>query len=306
MRFISLLMIFTTSLLYSQISNVQQTTEIYSQISNVQQTTENGRIIITYNLIGYMGGIYNIKVTATNEDGKTIEPRGIVGDLHEIKNVNEKSIWWETSIDGVNAAGWKINLTAENLNAPKRNSLSIKCVLVQGWPGGDYYISVAEITFDQYDAFCDETGYQKPKDSFGRGQQPVVNVNVADAVAYCNWLSKKTGTIVRLPEEGEWEYAAKGGNRSKGYAYSGSNDINEVAWYDGNSESKSHEVATKRPNELGIYDMSGNVWEWCGTSGVIRGGSWASKNDHCLVSYRDDQNIDQGYSGLGFRILQKK
>ena len=96
MRFISFLIIFTTSFLYSQ-------------ISNVRQTTENGRIIITYNLIGYIGGIYNIKVAATNEDGKTIEPRGIVGDIHEVKIGNERSIWWETSIDGVTQLGWKIS-----------------------------------------------------------------------------------------------------------------------------------------------------------------------------------------------------
>jgi formylglycine-generating enzyme required for sulfatase activity len=133
-------------------------------------------------------------------------------------------------------------------------------VLVQGGPGGDFYISATEVTFDQYDAFCDATGYKKPRADFGRGNQPVINVNAADAIAYCEWLSKETGTTIRLPEENEWEFAAKGGMRSNGYQYSGGNSIDDVAWHKKNSGAKAHEVATKDPNELGLYDMSGNVW----------------------------------------------
>lgn len=196
------------------------------------------------------------------------------------------------------------NDKGRNRNGGNQNN-GITWILVQGGSGGDFNISATEVTFDQYDAFCDATGYHRPKADFGRGKQPVINVRLADAVAFCNWLSKKTGTTVRLPEENEWEYAAKGGNKSKRYDYSGSNMIDEVAWYDGNSGKKTHEVATKRANELGLYDMSGNVWEWCGESGALRGGSWGRGYD-CRVSSRYDYRPDGRLHSIGFRVLQKR
>ena len=187
-----------------------------------------------------------------------------------------------------------------------KGPIGINWVFVQGGSRGDFYISATEITFDQIDSFCEATGYDKPSDNFGRGQQPVVNVNVTDAVAFCKWLSKKTGTTVRLPEEYEWEYAAIGGNKSKGHKYSGSNDIREVAWYDRNSGGKTHEVAMKKANELGIYDMSGNVWEWCGTAGAIRGGSWKNFERECSCLDRVGDHPDHRDSCHGFRVLQEK
>ena len=97
----------------------------------------------------------------------------------------------------------------------------------------------------------------------GNKNHPVEEVSWDDCQTFISKLNSLTGRQFRLPTEAEWEYAARGGNKSKGYKYSGSNDINSVAWYWDNSGNKTHDVATKQPNELGIYDMSGNVWEWC-------------------------------------------
>ena len=137
-------------------------------------------------------------------------------------------------------------------------------------------------------------------------QRPVECVFWNDCQTFITKLNELTGKTFRLPTEAEWEYAARGGNRSQGYKYAGSNDINEVAWYTSNSGSTTQTVATKAPNELGLYDMSGNVWEWCqdwygsysngaqtdptgptsGSSRVLRGGGWNYIARVCRVSYR--------------------
>ena len=132
-----------------------------------------------------------------------------------------------------------------------------------------------------------------------------------------------TGKQFRLPTEAEWEYAARGGNKSKGYKYSGSNDVDEVAWYWMNCGSITHPVGTKKANELGLYDMSGNVFEWCDdfmsnyteesqanptgpTTGVVRvfrGGGWGNSNPaSCRVSYRDSDYPTYSSSSRGLRL----
>ena len=216
----------------------------------------------------------------------------------------------------------------------------------------NFYIGKYEVTFDEYDAFCEATSRSKPDDEdWGRGSRPVINVSWNDAIAYCNWLSEteglpkaydsrgnlldKDGSITtdpskvvgyRLPTEAEWEYAARGGNKSKGYKYSGSDNANDVAWYDSYSGSSTQEVGKKAPNELGIHDMSGNVWEWCSdrrdgryyikspatnpynympsTSRVFRGGGWKSREPNVRVANRDGGGPSQTDYFLGFRIAK--
>jgi len=154
-----------------------------------------------------------------------------------------------------------------------------------------YYIDKYEVTFEQYDEFCDATGREKPSDNgWGRGKKPVVNINWEDTKAYCKWAGK------RLPTEAEWEKAARGGTDTKYSFGDDAGQLGEYAWYDGNSGSQTHPVGQKKPNQYGLYDMLGNVWEWCadwydvnyyksspernpvgpgsGTLRVLRGGSW--------------------------------
>jgi len=190
-----------------------------------------------------------------------------------------------------------------------------------------YYISATEVTFAQFDRFCDSTNRVKPKDNgWGRGTKPVINVNWNDAYDYCQWASKITGTSVRLPTEAEWEYAARGGKKTRGFTFSGSNDADVVAWYSDDSDGKTHAVGSKQPNELGIYDMTGNVWEWCadwyaddyyasspqkdpqgpqfGQYHVLRGGSWISKAAYCHLTTRSSLRSDYISTSNGFRVVR--
>ena len=207
----------------------------------------------------------------------------------------------------------------------------------------DFYMAACCITFEEYDAFCDATGRRKPYDEdWGRNNRPVINVSWLDAVEYCNWLSqqeKLTPVYIitsnkittnqeangyRLPTEAEWEFAARGGVNSQNYIYAGSNDLHEVGWYGGNSHQQTKPVGQKKPNELGIYDMSGNVWEWCSSlyksypykaddgrenltgtgSYVLRGGSWACYAQYCRVANRDYDISTYRDSCYGFRIVR--
>ena len=152
---------------------------------------------------------------------------------------------------------------------------------------------------------------------------PVDNVSWNDVQIFIQKLNAQTGRSYRLPTEAEWDYAAKGGKKCKAYSYSGSHDINASAWHNSNSERKSHHVGLKMPNELGIYDMSGNVWEWCsdfygpynnfletnptgsvnGSQHVFRGGSWHFAQEHCRISNRLGSNSDLKAIDGGFRLV---
>ena len=152
---------------------------------------------------------------------------------------------------------------------------------------------------------------------------PVEQVSWDDVQEFLKKLNARyPGHHFRLPTEAEWEYAARGGNLSKGFIYAGSNKLDEVAWYSGNSGSKTHPVGQKKANELGLFDMSGNVWEWCadwygdypsqpqadptgpesGTYRVFRGGSWGNDPRYCRVACRYYWLPDGRGDGLGFRL----
>jgi formylglycine-generating enzyme required for sulfatase activity len=152
---------------------------------------------------------------------------------------------------------------------------------------------------------------------------PVERVTWNEVQEFIKKLNALTGKNYRLPTEAEWEYAARGGNKSKGYKYSGSNDIDAVAWYSDNGNMTTHLVGEKAPNELGIYDMSGNVLEWCsdwygaytdnpqtdppgaptGTRRILRGGAVNLAAFYCRVSYRMYMPPNSADAGRGFRLV---
>lgn len=182
-----------------------------------------------------------------------------------------------------------------------------------------FYIGRFEVTQEEWETVMgNNPSYHKgPK-------RPVENVSWNDCQAFLRKLNGMTGKSFRLPTEAEWEYAARGGKFSKGYKYIGGENVESFAWYDGNSNNVTHPVGQKSPNELGLYDMSGNVCEWCGDiyesvypckflnnptgassgqSRVLRGGSFHSGTRHCRVSYRNYCPPYSRNSNIGLRLV---
>ena len=180
-----------------------------------------------------------------------------------------------------------------------------------------FYIGKYEVTQKQWQLIMGSN-----PSSFKGDNLPVEHVSWNDVKEFIRRLNAATGKQYRLPTEAEWEYAARGGSKSQGYKYSGSNNPNDVAWFSDNSGSTTHPVGTKSPNELGIYDMSGNVWEWCydwygtypsspqrdptgpssGSDRVYRGGGWGDVAGGVRVSFRNNYTPDSRFNLLGFRL----
>ena len=180
-----------------------------------------------------------------------------------------------------------------------------------------YRIGKYEVTQDLWEAVMGNN-----PSSFKGSRRPVEKVSWDDCQTFISKLNSLTGQNFKLPTEAQWEFAARGGNSSSGYKYSGSNSVGNVAWYEGNSGGETHDVGTKSPNELGLYDMSGNVWEWCsdrygdygsgsvynpsGPSGgsfrVNRGGSRILNARYCRVSDRNYFAPGYRVNYLGFRL----
>ena len=182
----------------------------------------------------------------------------------------------------------------------------------------DYYIGKYEVTQALWQAVMGNNPSKFKGDNL-----PVEQVSWNDCQEFISKLNNMTGKKFRLPTEAEWEYAARGGKKGRGYQYSGSNNLSDVAWYTDNSSHKTHAVGSKQANELGIYDMSGNVLEWCqdwkgsyssssqvnptgansGSDRVFRGGCWSGVAESCRSSFRNDCAPDDRDYRLGVRLV---
>ena len=196
---------------------------------------------------------------------------------------------------------------------------------------GSFYIGMLEVTQSQWEKVMGTSIYQQRNKANsewpikGAGSDyPMYYVSWEEAKEFCARLSRQTGRNYSLPTEAEWEYAARGGKKNEGTKYAGGWSIDDVAWYSGNSNSSTHMCGTKRPNALGLYDMSGNVWEWCedwygsqylqydnnnpkgastGSDRVLRGGSWGDNAGSCRVARRSYNSPGSRYNYNGFRIV---
>jgi|GEM_PF-1844604 len=297
-------------------------------------------------------------------------PEGLEGDL----SFRVEGMWEGRDIDGmvfVEGGEFLMGCTDEQGGGCDDD---VRKVFVN-----DFYMGKYEVTFEEYDAFCEVSGQEKVDDrGWGRGNRPVIDVSWYDAVEYCNWLSEQEGLepcyridkenkdpnnksayddmkwVVhcdftkngyRLPTEAEWEYAARGGRVSEGHKWAGVSREDELFLYgnycDENCEynwrdnlrndgyQNTAPVGSFRPNELGLYDMSGNVWEWCwdwygnsyiseegvsiyrdvvgpiyGSFRVLRGGSWHNCAAYLRVAYRSRFWPYRRYNYLGFRLTK--
>ena len=183
----------------------------------------------------------------------------------------------------------------------------------------NYYLGQTEVTQKLWTAVMGSNPSRYKGDDL-----PMEEVSWNDCQNFISKLNQLISEKFRLPTEAEWEFDAKGGNKNKGYIYSGSNNIGDVAWYNSNSCSKTHAVGTKAPNELGIYDMSGNVREWnqdwygsysssaqtnpigpaSGSFRVYRGGDWDNITAVCRTAYRSFNTPASMLNHLGFRLAK--
>ena len=270
-----------------------------SSNEDVAEVNRNGRIIAN------AAGTCVITCTATDGSGVKAECQVSVEDGAETFTVNGVSFQMIAVEGGI----FQMGSTTGRDNEKPVHEVRLS----------SFSIGQTEVTQELWEAVMGSN-----PSNFKGNKLPVERVSWNDCQTFITKLNQLTGKTFRLPTEAEWEFAARGGTQSKGYTYSGSDTLEDVAWYYDNSGKKTHEVATKAPNELGIYDMSGNVREWCqdwygsdyyassvinnptgptsGSSRVCRGCSWGGAAARCRVAYRFDYTPTFTNDYIGFRL----
>ena len=258
-----------------------------------------------------LNGTNYYKVSAVNDDFESIFSnvvfvKAIISKSFNVNGVTFKMVY-------VSGGTFQMGATSEQGGDANDREKPVHSVTLS-----DYWIGETEVTQALWQAVM---GWNLSY--FSGRQRPVEKVSWDDCQEFISKLNKLTGQTFRLPKEAEWEFAARGGNKAASQTkYAGSDNIDDVAWYSGNIGSSTQDVATKAPNALGLYDMSGNVWEWCqdwygdyssgsqtnptgptsGSFRVIRGGSWNCNARYCRVSYRNEYYPPFSLNDLGFRL----
>ncbi len=320
------------------------TAPVVSNVSASQRMDGSKIVDIYYDLFDANDELCDITFKLSANDGASYDiipsPANLSGDFgDDLPSGTNKHIIWNAGAESFGLDGSTFN------NGTSDVTIS------------SFYIDKYELTQSGYQAVMGEN----PSHFSGNLDRPVEQVSWFNAIEYCNrrsvlegltpcysystygtnpddwpsgWNTRYsnhtnvncnwTANGYRLPTEMEWMFAAKGGNQSQGYTYSGSNTIADVAWYSSNSGSRTHDVGEKASNELGTFDMSGNVWEWVwdiygsypsgsqtnptgansGSYRVVRGGSWYNYADGCTVSYRVVNSATGSYYFLGFRCVR--
>lgn len=308
----------SVSSIYTRIESDGYSPYIYGFLSS-----ESSTLVVNYGDYNYSRTINDIefaqgrtgKFTLPTEESFTSWKKEYKNKIVVVNGISFKMIYIE-------AGTFIMGATEEQAGASANESPAHQVTLTK-----DYYLGETEVTQALWYAVMG----QKPtsdgsawSSTYGLGDNyPAYNISWNDCQEFISKLNQLTGLTFRLPTEAEWEYAARGGNKATTQTlYSGSNTIGDVAWYDGNSSSSTHAVAGKSANALGLYDMSGNVWEWCndwygsyssgaqtdptgpssGSFRVLRGGSWFRDATGCRVAYRYGISVSSRYYYNGMRL----
>ena len=325
--------------------------QFYAQmVSNVRVSRDPdcGYYKILYDINGETnGGCFKIELTASNGKQELKNPKGMSGiGISELcPGGKDNIIFWYPNLFGYEKENWdfSLNLKITNFILVKggrfiMGSNEKKDEFPHNVTVSSFFISKYEVTQKEWIKIM-----KNNPSAFKGDDLPVENISWLDAIDYCNKISlkeglkpcysDKNGDIIcdwtangyRLPTEAEWEYAAKGGIQSKGYIFSGSNDVNTVAWFENNA-TQTQKIGTKKPNELGLYDMSGNVFEWCWDGydenyyfskqnfnpkgyenkwvKVARGGCWNYNSDYCKNARRAKCDRNGKWNNTGLRVVR--
>jgi formylglycine-generating enzyme required for sulfatase activity len=305
------------------------------KVSNIRAEQRGQDVVVLYTLETNAACDVNLFLSQDNGATWSDPLKNVSGDVGKNITAGDKQIIWKVLEEREQLVGDKIKF---KVFANGKKSFEPEMVFVEGGSYkmgsnsleanekplhtvnlNSFRIGKYEITQRQWKAVMgNNSSYFS-----GCDDCPMENVSWDQVDLFIRELNSQTGNNYRLPTEAEWEYAAKGGNEGKGYTFCGSSDINSVAWHYKNSEGRTHVVGTKASNELGIYDMSGNVWEWCsdwygnytlasetdplgpsaGKFKILRGGSWFNIEGTCHSSIRISSYPDREQSYYGFRLV---